>query len=238
MMIITDPTKRPSARLFQIIGEYFIPKGFIYKKSLNQFSRTIDNRKETVSVWFNTSINLVSATLSWDITFVTLEKVYKTINMEPPNPFGQTTLWTDLLNYLPRRKDSSDSSFELYDPTSFKYDDFSLNAGAIELIKSYEKYVVPFFEHYKNLEIIAKELNELPLKHHQYIGYGGRHIALGLVLGKLFDKKNFESLQQSYQEYILTDENGSEFKQKMQLYLESSIRYLNAVDIEQIVSKD
>ena len=68
-MIITDPTKRPKERFIEVVQDYFFAKGYAYKKSLNQFERDIHNRKEMVSIWYNKTINLVRATLSWAILF-------------------------------------------------------------------------------------------------------------------------------------------------------------------------
>jgi hypothetical protein len=57
-MIITDPSKRPSERFIQVVQDYFFAKGYSYKKSLNQFARNIDDRKEMVSIFYNKTINL------------------------------------------------------------------------------------------------------------------------------------------------------------------------------------
>src|SRR5215204_4414471 len=112
-MIITDPSKRPKERLIEVVQDYFFEKGCIYKKSLNQFERVIDNRKEMTSIWYNKTINLVRATMSWAVLFPDIEKVYKKVNVEEWQN-STTTLWTDLLNYPPLRKSDIPRDFDLY----------------------------------------------------------------------------------------------------------------------------
>ena len=112
-MIITDATKRPKERLIEVVQDYFFAKGYTYKKSLNQFERVIDGRKEMFSIWYNKTINLVRVTFSWAILFPEVEKIYTMINMEDwQNKL--TTLWTDLLNYHPLRKTDVPRDFDLY----------------------------------------------------------------------------------------------------------------------------
>jgi hypothetical protein len=233
-MIITDPTKRPKERFIEVVQGYFFSKGYAYKKSLNQFERVIGNRKEMVSIWYNKTINLVKATLSWAILFPEVEKFYTRINVEDWQN-KRTTLWTDLLNYHPLRKSDILRDFDLYN-SDHQYDDISINNAALELIKSYEKYVEPFFEHYHNLQTLERELNTTPLKHHFYIGYGGRQIAIGLTLGKIFHPKNFDLLKTSYQEYINNDNEDEEFKKIMQKYFDSTVAFLEQNTIDKIIT--
>ena len=230
-MIITDPSKRPSERFIEVVQDYFFDKGYTYKKSHNQFARNIDNRKEMVSIFYNKTINLVRATLSWAVLFPELEKVYKKINVEDWQN-ETTTLWTDLLNYHPLRKLDIPRDFDLYNSVDHKHDDISINNAANNLIKSYEKYVEPFFEHYNDLKSLEKELNQIPLQHHNFIGYGGRQIALGLTLGKKYQKENFSTLKTAYQNYVDNDDEGEEFKQKMQKYFDSAIFFLDNNNID------
>lgn len=234
-MIITDPTKRPKERFLEVVQGYFFDKGYTYKKSLNQFERVVDNRKEMVSIWYNKTINLVRATLSWAVLFPEVEKVYKKIKVED---WGNdtTTLWTDLLNYHPLRKTDVPRDFDLYNSVDHKYDDISINNASVELIKSYEKYVEPFFEHYTNLETLEKELNTIPLKYHFYIGYGGRQIVIGLALAKKFQSNNFNALKSSYQDYINNDKEDEKFKQKMQKNFDSAVAFLEQNDIDKIIT--
>jgi hypothetical protein len=234
-MIITDPTKRPKERFIEVVQDYFFEKGYAYKKSLNQFERVIDNRKEMVSIWYNKTINLVRATLSWAILFPEVENVYTEINVEDWQN-KTTTLWTDLLNYHPLRKTDVPRDFDLYNSVNYQYDDISINKASLDLIKSYEKYVEPFFEHYKDLQTLESELNAIPLQHHFYIGYGGRQIAIGLTLGKKFKSENFNSLKASYQEYIATDKEGEEFKLQMQKYFDSTVTFLEQHNIDKFIS--
>jgi hypothetical protein len=234
-MIITDPTKRPKERFLEVVQDYFLDKGYAYKKSLNQFERVVDNRKEMVSIWYNKTINLVRATLSWAILFPEVERIYTKINIEDSQN-KTTSLWTDLLNYHPLRKTDVPRDFDLYNSVDYQYDDISINKAASELIENYEKYVEPFFEHYKDLRTLEKELNENPLGHHFYIGYGGRQIAIGLTLGKKFQSDTFNSLKDAYQEYINNDENGEEFKQQMQKYFDSTIAFIEHNDIDKIIT--
>ena len=147
-MIITDPTKRPKERLIEVLQDYFFAKGYAYKKHLNQFERVVDNRKEMSSIWYNKTINLVSATLSWAILFPEVEKIYTKINVEDWQN-KTTSLWTDLINYHPLRKTDVPRAFDLYNSVDYQYDDISINKAASELIENYEKYVEPFFEHYR-----------------------------------------------------------------------------------------
>jgi hypothetical protein len=234
-MIITDPSKRPKERFLEVVQDYFFKKGYAYKKSLNEFARVTDNRREMVSIWYNKTINLVRATLSWSILFPQVEEAYKKINVED-SKIDATTLWTDLLNYHPLRGKIIPRDFDLYNSVDYKYDDISINKAASELIHNYEKYVEPFFEHYKDLRILERELNEIPLKHHYYIGYGGRHIAIGLALGKKFKKSEFDSLKASYQEYIANLEHGEDFTQKMQKFFDSAVVFLQNHDIDKIIA--
>lgn len=233
-MIITDPAKRPKARFIEVVQDYFFSKGYTYKKSSNQFERVVDNRKEMVSIWYNRTINLVRATLSWAILFPEIEKLYAKISVDEWQN-KSTTLWTDLLNYHPLRKTNVPRDFDLYSSAQH-YDDISINNAASELIKSYETYVEPFFDHYQNLQTLERELNAIPLQHHLYIGYGGRQIAIGLTLGKRFHPDSFHSLKTSYQEYINSDKEGDEFKQKMQKYFESAVTFLELNDIDKIIT--
>jgi hypothetical protein len=167
----------------------------------------------------------------WSIFFPQLEKIYKKINVEDWQNNYPETLRTDLDNYHPLRKMAVKRDFELYSPSMYKYDDISINLAATGLIKSYEEFVEPFFENYKDLATLEKELNRLPLEHHFYIGYGGRQIAIGLTLGKKFQKDNFETLKRTYQEYILNDKYGEEFKEKMQRYFDSAVSFLGKIDV-------
>jgi len=233
-MIITDPTKRPKERFIEVVQDYFFAKGYAYKKSLNQFERVIANRKEMVSIWYNKTINLVRATLSWAILFPEVEKIYTKINVEDWQN-KTTSLWTDLLNYHPLRKSDIPRDFDLYN-SDHQYDDISINNAASELIKSYEKYVEPFFDHYQNLKTLERELNTIPLQHHFYIGYGGRQIAIGLTLGKKFHPNNFDLLKTSYQEYINNDKEDEEFKKKMQRYFDSTVEFLEQNNIDKIIT--
>lgn len=233
-MIITDPAKRPKERFIEVVQDYFFSKGYTYKKSLNQFERVVDNRKEMVSIWYNKTSNLVRATLSWAILFPEVEKVYTKINVEDWQN-KSTTLWTDLLNYHPIRKTDVPSDFDLYNSAQ-QYDDISINNAASELIKSYEKYVEPYFDHYQNLQTLEGELNATPLQHHFYIGYGGRQIAIGLALGKKFQRNNFDALKNSYQEYINNEKEGEDFKQQMQKYFDSAVAFLEQHDIDKIIT--
>ncbi len=233
-MIITDPTKRPKERFIEVVQDYFFAKSYTYKKSLNQFERVVDNRKEMVSIWYNKTINLVRATLSWAILFPKVEKVYTKINVEDWQN-KSTTLWTDLLNYHPLRKTDVPRDFDLYNSAQ-QYDDISINNAASELIKSYEKYVEPFFDHYQSLKTLESELNAIPLQHHFYIGYGGRQVAIGLTLRKRYHPDSFNSLKVSYQEYINNDIVGEEFRQKMQNYFDSAITFLEQNDIDKIIT--
>lgn len=235
-MIITDPAKRPKERFLEVVQGYFFDKGYTYKKSLNQFERLVGNRKEIVSIWYNKTINLVRATLSWAILFPEVEKIYKKVNVEEWQKNTTTTLWTDLLNYHPLRKSNVPSDFALFNSADHQYDDISINNAALELTKSYEKYVEPFFDHYQNLQTLERELNADPLQHHFYIGYGGRHIAIGLTLGKKFRRDNFSSLKTSYQEFINNDKEGEEFRQKMQKYFVSAVAFLEQNDIDKIIT--
>jgi hypothetical protein len=234
-MILTDPTKRPKERFIEVVQDYFFAKGYTYKKSLNQFERVVDSRKEVVSIWYNKTINLVRATLSWAILFPEVEKIYTKINMEDWQN-KSTTLWTDLLNYHPLRKTDVPKDFDLYNSADHQYDDISINNAASELIKSYEKYVEPFFDHYQNLQTLEKELNAMPLQHHFYIGYGGRQIAIGLTLGKRYHPDNFDSLKKSYQDYINNDKEDEEFKKKMQKYFDNAVAFLEQNDIAKIIT--
>lgn len=233
-MIITDPTKRPKERFVEVVQDYFFTKGYAYKKSLNQFERVIDNRKEMVSIWYNKTINLVRATMSWAILFPEVEKIYAKIYVEEYKN-KTASLWTDLLNYHPLRKSDIPRDFDLYN-SDHQYDDISINNAASELIKSYEKYVEPFFEHYQNLQILESELNTIPLQHHFYIGYGGRQIAIGLALGKKFHPNIFDSLKASYQEYIINDKEDKEFKKKMQKYFDIAVEFLEQNDVDKIIT--
>jgi hypothetical protein len=233
-VIITDPSKRPKERFLEVIQVYFLGKGYAYKKSLNQFERNIGNRNEIVSIWYNKTINLVRATLSWAILFPEVEEVYKNIDVEETQN-RSITLWTDLLNYHPLRKADVPRDFPLYNSVDNKYDDISINQASLDLIKTYEKYIEPYFEHYKDLRILEMELNKTPLQHHYYIGYGGRQIAIGLVLGKKFNKDTFSSLKSYYQDYILNNENDHEFKEKMQKYFDSALIFLEHNDIDKII---
>ena len=140
-----------------------------------------------------------------------------------------------LLNYHPLRKTDVPRDFDLYNSAQ-QYDDISINNAASELIKSYEKYVEPFFDHYQNLRTLEEELNAFPLQHHFYIGNGGRQIAIGLILGKRFHLDGFNSLKTSYQEYINNDKEGDEFKQKMHKYFDSTVTFLEQNDIDKIIT--
>jgi hypothetical protein len=233
-MIITDPSKRPKERFTEVVQDYFFEKGYTYKKSLNQFERVIDNRKEMTSIWYNKTINLVRATMSWAVLFPEVEKFYKKVNVEEWQN-STTTLWTDLLNYHPLRKSDVPRDFDLYNSADHQYDDISINNAAFELIKSYEKYVEPFFDNYKNLQTLERELNTIPLQHHFYIGYGGRQIAIGLALGKKFQSDNFNSLKTTYQDYINNDKEGEEFKRQMQKYFDSTVAFLEQNDIDKVI---
>jgi hypothetical protein len=235
-MIITDASKRPKERFIGVVQGYFFDKGYTYKKGLNQFERIVDNRKEMVLIWYNKTINLVTATLSWAVLFPEVEKIYKRIAVEDCQTNVTTTLWTDLLNYHPIRKSNVPRNFDLYNSANYQYDDISINNAAKELIKSYEKYVEPFFKQYKDLQTIEKELNTIPLQHHFYIGYGGRQIAIGLSLGKKFKPDSFDSLKSSYQEFINNDKEGDEFKQQMQKYFDISVAFLGQHDIDKIIT--
>jgi hypothetical protein len=233
-MIITDPTKRPKERFIEVVQDYFSANGYAYKRSLNQFERVVDNRKEMVSIWYNKTINLVRATLSWSILFPEVEKIYAKINGEVLQN-KTTTLWTDLLNYHPLRKLDIPRDFDLYNSDHI-YTDISINNAASELIKSYEKYVKPFFDHYQKLPTLERELNTIPLQHHFYIGYGGRQISIGLTLGKKFHTNSFDSLKTSYQEYINNDKEDEEFKKKMQNHFDNTVEFLEQNDIDKFIN--
>ena len=103
---------------------------------------------------------------------------------------------------------------------------------ATELLKSFETYVQPFFDHYQYLKTLEKELNEQPIKHHKYIGYGGRQISIGLILCKLLYKSKYDNMVQKYRQYILVDTEDNDFKEKMLIYLHNTIEYLSSVDVE------
>jgi hypothetical protein len=195
----------------------------------------MDNRKEMVSIFYNRTGNLVSATLTWTVLFPSLEKIYKAIDIDMAKKYNEATLWNDLLNYPARRKNNDPSEFDLYDKASLKYDDFSINTGAIDLIAGYEKYIEPYFAHYSDLKNLEKDLNELPLHHHAHIGYSGRQITFGLVLGKTFDAENFNSLVDNYRQYILNDTEKIEFKKKMEQSFENTLRYLKSSDVNKII---
>lgn len=233
-MIITDPSKRPKERLIEVVQEYFFAKGYTYKKSLHQFARNVDNRQEMVSIWYNKTVNLVSVTTSWAVFFSELEKVYATINKENTQK-QTTTLWTDLLNYYPLRKPVVTTDFDLYN-SAFRYDDASINKGANALIECYETHIEPFFEQYKRLEELERELNSIPLQHHSYIGHWDRRIAIGLILGRRFNNNSFNSLKNSYWEYIDDTIKDEEFNDKMKNCFDRTISFLEQNDINRLIA--
>jgi hypothetical protein len=236
-MVITDPSKRPSERLAQVLHGYFTDKGYAFKKSTHQFTKTTGNKKDSVFLFYSRTADLVSASLSWAIVFPELEKIYTIIERtDEKSSVKPSTLWTNLLNYLPRRNNNAPSSFDMFSPHTFRYDDFSINDAAEKLVINYEEYVEPFLHRYNDLRTLEMELNQLPLSHHPYIGYGGRQIAFGLVLAKRFNQEKFDSLVTAYRNYIDTiykDEDT--LIKEMGKFFENTLAYLEQVDINKII---
>jgi hypothetical protein len=238
-MIITDPSKRPGERLAQVVQGYFADKGYSFKKSTHQFTKTTGNKKDSVFLFYSKTADLVSASLSWAIVFPELEKIYAIIEGEKEkSTVKPSTLWTNLLNYLPRRNNNAPSSFDMFSPHTLRYDDFSINDAAEKLIISYEEYAEPFLHRYNDLRTLEMELNKLPLSHHPYIGYGGRQITFGLVLAKRFNKEKFDPLVIDYRNYIDTAYQDEEdaFRKNMEKFLETTVTYLEQVDINKAIA--
>ena len=199
-MIISDNSKRPSERFIEIVKPYFEQKGYSFKKSAKQFVFFTDNGQKTVGLRFYTTIDLVSANLYWMLTFLPLEKIFATLNGHPKKFKNEGSVMADLLNYSLRRRDDAEYQVSLFNG-NLKYDDFSLNNGALKIIALFEKYIEPYFKTHADYFSLEKLFNQLPISSSDLTPYYRKHACFGLILAKYYDREDFQLLVSSYKQY-------------------------------------
>jgi hypothetical protein len=225
-MIITDPSQPPSKRFFEILNKYFFTANYTFKK--NCFNFFCADRIDTVYITFLKWGHLVSAQLSWSISFTALDKALKQLNGSK-RKLADSTLATGLLNYPECRKDKVKTDFHLYDAETLQYDHFSINVAATEIINSYEKYVAPFFNKFHELRQVEKELNANPIKIPKFMSIE-KHIISGLILAKNYRANSFEEISKSY-EAVLDNSNYND-KKEYKIMLYNAIDYLKKNNIK------
>jgi hypothetical protein len=198
-MILTDPKLSPSKRLFEILNFNFSTEGFILKGSA--FTRSFENRIQKIHLRFLTWGKLVSAEVSWSVTFIEIEKVLNAIQFPKKRTFDPT-IWNDLLNYSICKQNNARNEFELNDSKDNSYNDVSLNLAAEEIIKSYKEFIVPYFLTYNSLESLAAEINKTPIRYCELIKNIEKRIFCGLVLSRKLYPINFEGIYQEYSSYL------------------------------------
>jgi hypothetical protein len=232
-LIITSPDLRPSQRFIEVIKEYFLANGYTFKKSAKTFVKDFESGKQEVLLSF---LNLSGGTeveLHWGLTYPKLEKLFAiskgwTKKMETGPTFGTE------LNNLPEIKYSKQLySFPLYDNQTFKVDDFSVNKTAEAYIDAFKEYAVPFFEHYKKLGNVEKQLNKLPIDYPVITNWRDKHILFGLLLASYFSKENYSAIVESYNEYIGTmyDRLQAELKE----YLNKAEDLISTIEVSELL---
>ena len=203
-MIITNADLRPSIRFIEVIKEYFLANGYTFKKSAKTFVKDFEGGKQDVLLSFLNLSGGTEAELIFGITFPELEKLYAEVKGLNKRKDTGSSLGLEL-NHLPEIRYSEQLySFPLYDNYTFKVDDFSINRAAEGFIKAFEKFVIPFFEHYKFLHNVEKQLNRLPIEHPVITNWKDKHILFGLVLASYYSKENYNEILNSYKNYIET----------------------------------
>ena len=146
-MIITDPSKRPSERFIETIFDYFISKGYAFKKSEKSFIRPTNKGFDKVSLQCFTTVNLVSVSAFWSKSYVALEKVFAILKRQPRKYKAEISICTDLSNHT-RWFPGVEHTWELWDYKTLKCDDILLERAAIGFTNAYETYISRFFENF------------------------------------------------------------------------------------------
>jgi hypothetical protein len=219
-MIITNPSLPPSKRFFEVVNPFIIENGFSFKAG--KCKRIYDNRTEIMNFSFLTWGNIVAGHIIWGTSFNSIEKLLLQIEKSKKRILP-LTLRADIVNYEERRKDAAISRFNLFDPISYKYDDFSINRAANEFIESYENYIQPFFEKFKDLKGVADVLNEIPVKRTQLMNVD-KHIEVGLMLAYRYAPDTFDDICRSYKKYIADSIYSA--KEKYEIQIDQAILYI------------
>ncbi|MEO6728788.1 MAG: hypothetical protein ABIM99_02590 [Candidatus Dojkabacteria bacterium] len=212
-MIITDPKLSPSKRLFEILSVKFSVHGFNLKGST--YSKILENRIEKIHLRFLIWGRLVSAEVSWSITFIEVEKVFNVIE-DPKRKTFDPTVWNDLFNYSICKQNRTKSEFELNDLHDNSYNDFSINLAAEQIEEVYIEIIEQYFHRHSTLEKLAAEINKTPIAYCELIKNINKRILCGLILSKMLDSNNFDYMYDQYQLFL----KNSEFTEKEKYILD------------------
>ena len=163
-MIIPDSTKRPSERFIEVVCGYFLSEGYDFKKSEKSFFRASNKGFEKVYLNFFTTVKIVSVSIGWSMTLLSLEKIFAAIRGEPKKYKNSISLYTHLPIHSRWTIPKVIHTWDLFDNTTFNCDDLVLNKAATGIINAYEVYVLRFFQYYYSYENLEQILNGLPLK--------------------------------------------------------------------------
>ena len=161
-------------------------------------------------------LNLTDGTeaqMQFGLDFPILEKTYATLKGWTKKVETGYTFGTELNNLPEIRFSENLYYFPLYDRRNFKVDDTSIKEAATQYLSVFEKYAVPFFEKYRHLQSVERQLNKLPITYPVITNWTDKHIVFGLLLASVFSSENYNAIRSSYIDYLQTMHNSSELSQ-------------------------
>jgi hypothetical protein len=207
---VTSTNPRPSEKFIEAISPYFISKGYSFRKSPKQFILDFEHGKQIVYLPF---LNLTGGTevqLQFGLDFPLLEKIYGTLKGWAKKVDSGYSFGTELNNLPEVRLSEQLYYFPLYDTQTFKVDEISVNNMTTHFIAAFEKYAEPFFERYRDLSEVEKQLNKLPVSYPVITNFTDKHIVFGLLLAAVYSKDNYTTILDAYKEYINTTLNAAD----------------------------
>ena len=160
-------------------------------------------------------LNLTGATevqFQFGLEFPALEKIYATLKGWTKKVDTGYSFGTELNNLPEIRFSEHIYYFPLYNDKTFTVDDNSINNAAIRFTTAFEKHAEPFFESYRDLSAVEKQLNKLPVTYPVITNWTDKHIVFGLLLASVYSKDNYTLILNSYKDYINTMHNTADLQ--------------------------
>lgn len=202
-METTSTQLKPSERLLLALDKYFSKEGFSLVKSKKAFVRDFENGQERVEVKFNTTMFLSGAYLSFNKTFLLVEKVYSLVFGTGKKYKNEWTVFSDLMNiYLQTEQVGKHDIVELYvegaEDFESLYTDESIESAANELLKAYKETIEPIFTKVTTLNDLDYVLNHQPEESCKLMHWLDKRPHIGYITKWVVDKSEAERLKQKY----------------------------------------